>query len=207
MNIFVVFQRKSFADCRVSFQKCVDSFAKPENVRQTGKKQIDKFLLINAWQESMKWLLTFTLSQSGRGNGDFTPSTFPAFFHLTENWYFQTKEIPSVLEERSRPGLSNENTHTLYFLRTWVRDYGCRTHYIFHLNCRNSRLMKKFRRILIGEMWKYWHCLTPPVLTGLHPSSRQCLQLKPSSSLKNVVAAGMQIHHKWLLCLQRVCLY
>lgn len=157
----------------------------------------------NPWSD---YLHSRSRSQ-GKGNGDFTPSTFPAFFHLTENWYFQTKEIPAVLEERSRPGLSNENTHTLYFLRTWVRDYGCRTHYIFHLNCRNSRLMKKFRRILIGEMWKYWHCLTPPVLTGLYPSSRQCLQLKPSSSLKNVVAAGMQIHHKWLLCLQRVCLY
>ena len=155
----------------------------------------------NPWSD---YLHSRSCSQ-GTGNGNFY--TFNPLYLLsfwTENWYFRKqKKNP---EKRSRPCLSKENTH-IVFLRTWVRDYCWRTHYIFHLNCRNSRLMKKFRRILIGEMWKYWHCLTPPVITGLHPSSRQCLQLKPSSSLKNVVAAGMQIHHKWLLCLQRVCLY
>ena len=115
MNIFVVFQRKSFADCRVSFQKCVDSFAKPENVRQTGKKQIDKFLLINAWQESMKRLLTFTLSQSrdGKWNSLHLQPSLPPFSGQKID-IFKEKEIPSVPEERSRPSLSKEN-HTLCF--------------------------------------------------------------------------------------------
>ena len=114
MNIFVVFQRKSFADCRVSFQKCVDSFAKPENVRQTCKKQIDKFLLIDAWQESMKWLLTFTLSQSGEGKWRFYTFNLPCLLSFDRKLIFSNKRNTSgTYYRRGQDRVCQMKTHTL----------------------------------------------------------------------------------------------
>ena len=119
MYIFVVLQRKSFAEW-VS-KNLLDSFAKPENVSQIGKNQNDKFLLINAWQESMKRLLTFTLSQSrdGKWNSLHLQPSLPPFSERKTDIFKQKGKNP---EERSRPSLSKENTHTVFFcvLREFV---------------------------------------------------------------------------------------
>ena len=172
-------------------------FCQTRKCQSNWQKANDKFLRINAWQESMKRLLTFTLLQSRVKRLEmviFTASTFPSPFQWTENWYFQRERSNHRCQRRGQDQVCQRKTTHFVFLRTWVRDYGCRTHYIFHLNCRNSRLMKKFRGILIKEMWKYWHCLTPPVITRLHSSYRQNIKLKPSSwySLRHLDMAGMR---------------
>ena len=101
----------------ISMSEFPKMFCQTRKCQSNWQKANDKFLRINAWQESMKRLLTFTLLQSRVKRLEmviFTSSTFPCPFCGQKIDIFKEKEIPSVPEERSRPSLSKEN-HTLCF--------------------------------------------------------------------------------------------
>ena len=96
----------------------LDRFAKPENVSQIGKNQNDKFLLINAWQESMKRLLTFTLSQSRDGKWRFYTSSPLYLLSLDRKLIFsKTKGKKGEVKTKSVKG---KHTHCIFCVREFV---------------------------------------------------------------------------------------
>ena len=98
----------------ISLSEFPKMFGQTRKCQSNWQKANDKFLRINAWQESMKRLLTFTLLQSRDGKWKFLhlQPSLPPFILDRKLIFSKTKEKPR--EEVKTMSVRGKHTHCFF---------------------------------------------------------------------------------------------